>query len=305
MNCSVSIFGHLAGGDTLYPDDYAQAIYQQFVSLATAGSAIVIHRDNDLMYYGYVRRLSVDGQYIGFCVLLNGLMFTHQARLFSLFEKTVEEMTAEGSLLRIDAGRLISDVKQLNDKTDEVARVIASVKSRVLALSRFTQKLPPVDYGTSISATKTFNYENGRGKDVEDASAKYSYTCVLKDLPIVHDNKPQVSDDLLPYYLLACDIFFIFFTFCIILYGYHLRSTIVEEAPIVEEVVEEVVEEAVEEAVEIPDYEVIVAQEEPAVEGTAGQRQEEPAVEREREREREPQGKGSSPRNTCRQESYC
>ncbi len=43
-------------------------IYQNFFAQARSKSQIVIHRDKELMYYGYIRQLDKYSQYIGFCV---------------------------------------------------------------------------------------------------------------------------------------------------------------------------------------------------------------------------------------------
>ena len=86
INSSIYIFGNFDGGYTQYPDNYAKNIYQKYFVQSPSKSQIIIHRENDLMYYGYVRKLDNNSQYIGFCVLLNGSMFSNISILFSIFE---------------------------------------------------------------------------------------------------------------------------------------------------------------------------------------------------------------------------
>ena len=73
MNNSVYVFGNLGVGYTQYPEGYAQEIFYKFFEQSSARSQIVIHREKNLMYYGYVRKLDVPERYIGFCALLNGV----------------------------------------------------------------------------------------------------------------------------------------------------------------------------------------------------------------------------------------
>ena len=67
MNSSVYIFGNLRNGYVQYPDDYAQEVLGSFAIKSKSKTQVIVHRDKNLMYYGYVRRLDVTGQYIGFC----------------------------------------------------------------------------------------------------------------------------------------------------------------------------------------------------------------------------------------------
>lgn len=66
VNSSIYIFGSFDNGYTQYPDNYAKEIYQNLFAQARSKSQIVIHRDKELMYYGYIRQLDKHSQYIGF-----------------------------------------------------------------------------------------------------------------------------------------------------------------------------------------------------------------------------------------------
>ena len=85
MNVTVYLFGEFLGGYMQYPDDYTSKIFQNFQANAKMTTQIAIHRDGNLMYYGYIRKLEKD-RYIGFCVVLNGLVLVRIDGLFTLFE---------------------------------------------------------------------------------------------------------------------------------------------------------------------------------------------------------------------------
>lgn len=188
LNFSVSIFGVLGDGFTLYPDDYAKGIYQQFYARSTAPTQIIIHRDDNLMYYGYVRELGEAGQYIGICILLNNVLLTQIDALFSIFEKIISAFTMRGKLLRFtDDGTLTSDVISLADYREEVSEVIAGISLDVENLSNSAQDLPPVNYSIPNGETKSFTINSTSIEEVVQASANYGFTYVYKD----HDYDTQ------------------------------------------------------------------------------------------------------------------
>lgn len=181
MNSSVYVFGCLGNGYTQYPDDYAKEIYQNFYAKSTASSQITIHRDNNLIYYGYIRKLDVSSQYIGFCVLLNGIMFSQIGRLFPIFENAVADLVARGEILHFsDRGNITSSIANLNEKQQEVERIVSVIQNQISELGSDTGKLPPVSYGVSSNESKTFS-EDDKNEDVVNASYKFGYTYVLKD----------------------------------------------------------------------------------------------------------------------------
>ena len=181
MNSSVYVFGSLGNGYTQYPDDYAKVIYQNFYARSTASSQITIHRDNNLIYYGYIRKLDVSSQYIGFCVLLNGVMFSQIGSLFPIFENAVADLVARGEILHFsDRGNITSSISNLNEKQQEVERIASVILNQISGLESNTKKLPPVSYGVSNNESKTFSTSD-KNEDIVNASCKYSYTYVLKD----------------------------------------------------------------------------------------------------------------------------
>ena len=181
MNSSVYVFGSLGNGYTQYPDDYAKEIYQNFIANSTASSQITIHRDNNLIYYGYIRKLDISSQYIGFCVLLNGIMFSQIGRLFPIFENAVADLVARGEILHFsDRGDVTSSISNLNEKQQEVERIVSVIKNQVSDLGSNTKKLPPVSYGVSSNDSKLFS-ESDNNEDIVNASCKFGYTYVLKD----------------------------------------------------------------------------------------------------------------------------
>ena len=53
MNYSIYIFGKLSSGYTQYPEDSSSIVLKNIYSHCKAPTQIVIHRDENLMYYCY------------------------------------------------------------------------------------------------------------------------------------------------------------------------------------------------------------------------------------------------------------
>ena len=181
VNSSIYIFGSFDNGYTQYPDNYAREIYQNFFTQASSKSQIVIHREKELMYYGYVRKLDGHSNYIGFCVLLNGIMFSNISNLFTVFENAIAELVSHGDIIAFnEQGEIISTTSSLVDKLQEVNQITIMIKSGIDGLESYTKALPPINYSVSNTEQKVFTYMDSNDNIVE-ASCKYAYTYVVKD----------------------------------------------------------------------------------------------------------------------------
>lgn len=178
LNASVNIFGVLADGYTQYPDNYSQEIYTKFCELAKGVSQIVIHRDGDLMYYGYVRRMDDAQQCIGFCIILNGVMFSSPCDLLPVFESTVETLTVEGTIISFnEKGQIVPRIRSFVSMQQEVKRVENMILGRIGELSGNVAMLPPVDYSKPPTKCIRFEAEDSR-EEIADAAWRYAYTVI-------------------------------------------------------------------------------------------------------------------------------
>lgn len=181
MNSSIYVFGNFGIGYTQYPEGYAQDIFYKFFEQSSARSQIVIHRDKNLMYYGYVRKLDVPERYIGFCALLNGMGLSHLDRLFTIFEDAVADLVAHGEILCFNEyNQLSSFGGMLKNKQQEVERISTFIRERIDELGQDATMLPPVKYGMEKDSSKTFSYTEDKESLIIDASVQYGYTCIWK-----------------------------------------------------------------------------------------------------------------------------
>ena len=181
VNCSIYLFGSLENGYSQIPDDYTREIYQNFFAKSRANSQISIHRVGELIYYGYVRKLDVKGQYIGFCVLLNGVMFSRTGELFPVFENAFADFVARGVVVGFDEnGDIVAKAKSLTGVSQEVGYVVASIRNGLDRLEVSLKKLPPMNYSISKDEIKSFTLDDDDG-EITEASCTYAYTFVYKD----------------------------------------------------------------------------------------------------------------------------
>lgn len=171
MNASVYIFGEFNSGYSQYPDDYAASIFKKFSANAKSTTQIAIHRDGNLVYYGYIRKLQED-KYIGLCIVLNGLMFNRIEGLFSLFENTISNLVSKGMFVHFDEqGNLVTSVEKLYLNKEEIQLFTESFRAGISRFKTYCPSLPAVSYGTSKDSKKDFVID-----DNHDEIIKSSYT---------------------------------------------------------------------------------------------------------------------------------
>lgn len=179
MNASVYLFGEFNSGYSQYPDDYASSIFQKFSANAKSTTQIAIHRDGNLVYYGYIRKLQ-QGRYIGLCVVLNGLILKRIDGLFSLFENTISNLVTNGKLIHFnEQGDLVTCVEKLYLNREEIDLLTESLRAGFKRFEAYSTTLPAVSYGTSKDSCKDFVVDDEQ-EDIIKSSYTNGYTYVYK-----------------------------------------------------------------------------------------------------------------------------
>lgn len=179
MNISTYLFGFLGNGYSQYPNDYTQTIFQNFYAQSTATTQIVVHREDRLIYYGYIRKLD-NGQYIGFCAVLNSIMLTEFKEMFTIFENAITSLVVNGIFLQFnDNGDIISKVAQLYTNQTEIFRIAEYLRVEFTKLEGTSKPLPPINFGIAKNEKKTFSVDDDIN-DIVEASTSYSYTFIYK-----------------------------------------------------------------------------------------------------------------------------
>ncbi|MCM1313621.1 MAG: hypothetical protein NC206_10290 [Bacteroides sp.] len=179
MNATVYLFGEFNNGYSQYPDDYTAGIFKQFYAHAKSTTQVAIHRDGNLMYYGYIRKI-INGKYIGLCVVLNGLYLENTDGLFSLFENTISSMALKGQLIHFsDNGELTTSVDRLYLNQEEIDLLAESLRAGFNSFGPGIKHLPPVSYATAKDSIFDFSIDD-ETDDIVKSSYTNGYTYIYK-----------------------------------------------------------------------------------------------------------------------------
>ena len=194
MNSTIYIFGDFGYGCNQYPNDYTAEIFSQFHKRSQANTQLTIHRDDNMMYYGYVRKLHNREQYIGICIVLNGSMFRGVKTLFNRFENYITDIVVRGQIIEFsNDGNLISKVTKLYECQNEIERITKFIQNDIETLT--TQKLPPTNLSIGKNESKSFVIDN-KAESILEATYNYGYTYIYKDTGYNTDSLTSYSGKL-------------------------------------------------------------------------------------------------------------
>ncbi|MDE6861741.1 MAG: hypothetical protein K2J31_03210, partial [Alistipes sp.] len=182
MNSTVYLFGRFRSGYSQYPDDYTHRIFKRFENNAPDPAQMMVHRNGDLIYYAFMRRLtaSADGDYMGVCVVLNGVMFADPHCMFDELEQAVSSIVLHGNILTFDdRGEVVSGIDRLVDKKEEVERIARTLMRSMADTDRQTMPLPPHNYAVSAEESRQLAYADS-AQDMIGAIGDYNTVYISK-----------------------------------------------------------------------------------------------------------------------------
>lgn len=181
MNTDIYIFGNFGNGYTQYPlGDDKKALFIKSMSLSKSTTQIVIHREGNLMYYSYVRKLAVE-QALGFSMLLNGMMVEDIHALFCVFEESIGYLASNGLLIKVDnQGEVVPNSEKLSLNQAEVSEACMYIRSLLDSEGEIMGTLPPIDYSVQRGGIKEFDIEDDLVA-IRNFSHKMDYVVVYKD----------------------------------------------------------------------------------------------------------------------------
>lgn len=180
MNCTIYLFGKLGQGITASVNDYTKNFFEEFISKANAPTQIIIHRNGDIMNYGYVRKIENDHLF-GICAQINGQYLSSTNKLFEVFENIITNITVRGDILYLNRqGNLEATTSNLQNKPEEVERTIINCQQEFERLSTTCKTLPHLDYSTTDSDINYFR-ETDNSEVIIRTSVKNGYTFIYKN----------------------------------------------------------------------------------------------------------------------------
>lgn len=179
MNVTVYLFGKFNSGFTQYPDDHTSEIFRKFYENAKSTTQVVIHRDGNLMYYGYIRKLEQE-RYIGLCVVLNGLLLTRIDSLFSLFENVISGLVTKGQLIHFNEhGDIVTKVEKLYMNKEEFDLLNESMRNAFNRFESNIMSLPVLSFGVQRDSVKNFVVSDNCDEIIKSSHTN-GYTFIYK-----------------------------------------------------------------------------------------------------------------------------
>ncbi|MDY4757226.1 MAG: hypothetical protein SO287_06480 [Parabacteroides sp.] len=181
MNSTFYIFGKFNGSYAQFPVDYTQEIFQQLPNRSSfANTQLVIHREGNLMYYSYMRKLEQEN-YIGFCLLLNDAMITEIPALFELFDNGISHLALNGEIVKInDNGDIVSNTDSLLSNRQTIQQIANNMMRDLNHFVETRKKLPAQSIAISQDEIKRFDISDDTNQIIESALS-YAYVFITKD----------------------------------------------------------------------------------------------------------------------------
>ena len=155
-----------------YPTDFTHGMFSDMLKKATNKLQVAVHRDGNLLYYGYMRQMS-DGGVLGICIAADRI-FNDMERLFTLCDEVVEHLTTKGIVLYLsEGGKVNISPEELSAEHEnleiEANTLIASLEKKRVS----TTELPPQDFTVSIHDDVRLSLEGG-SSTIVDALKRYT-----------------------------------------------------------------------------------------------------------------------------------
>ena len=177
---SIYLYGIFNNGYTQYPYDSLSEEFKKIYAKSRAATQIVIHREVNLMYYCYIRKID-NNKYIGFSVVLTNKYLTQLNSLFSIFEGIIEDISYKGVILHIDRlGTVTTSLNRLSDISEEVVIQSKNIENRMIPLLKDSKQLPPVDYSVAKDSIKIFSVDDNKDEIIK-SSYTFGYTYIYKE----------------------------------------------------------------------------------------------------------------------------
>lgn len=177
MEPQLYYFGSLPSGFSSYPSDHTKTFFEQFLKRSKNEAQIVIHREGNLLHYGYVRKFN--NNYFGICLCID-CIYNDVDFLFTVFDDIYADMIKQGDVLKIASDgnvewKIISYVEEavaLNEYSKSITELVNINKSNSI-------ELPPADFSISINDCLEISLEASK-EEITDATKRYPNLYIAK-----------------------------------------------------------------------------------------------------------------------------
>ena len=177
MEPQVYFFGTLPDGFSSYPGDHTRAFFEEFLKRSRNQLQIVVHREDNLLHYGYVRKFS--NKFFGICICIDRI-YNDVSSLFGILDNIYAGMIRKGDVLRIDGQKNIEwSLKSYANETVALNEYKRQIIEQLNINKGNTQSLPPIDFSISINDCLEISIESPNSKII-DGIKRYSNLYIVK-----------------------------------------------------------------------------------------------------------------------------
>lgn len=177
MEPIIYFFGSLPGGFSSYPQDHTKAFFEEFLKRSKNMLQIVVHRKDNLLHYGYVRKFS--NNYFGICICIDKI-YNDVGFLFKVLDDVFAEMVKKGDILRMTTKTSIEwSLKSYASESVAIHEYSKQIINKLNITNSNTQILPPVDFSISINDCLELSLESDKDK-ITEATKHYSNLYIVK-----------------------------------------------------------------------------------------------------------------------------
>lgn len=177
MKPQVYYFGSFPGGFSSYPSDHTRAFFEEFLKHSKNQVQIVVHREGNLLHYGYVRKFG--SKFFGLCICID-CIYKDVKYLFSVLDGIYTDMIKKGDILKMTSN---GNIEWTIKAYIEEAVTLNEYSRRIVELINITDAnsidLPPVDFSISINDCLEISLETSKD-DITDATKRYPNLYILK-----------------------------------------------------------------------------------------------------------------------------
>lgn len=177
MEPIIYFFGSLPGGFSSYPQDHTKAFFEEFLKRSKNMLQIVVHRKDNLLHYGYVRKF--DNNFFGICICIDRII-NDVNLLFKILDDVFADMIKKGDILKMTTKSIIEwSLRSYASESVAIHEYSKQIINKLNISSTNTQELPPVDFSISINDCLELSLETSKDKIIE-ATQRYSNLYIVK-----------------------------------------------------------------------------------------------------------------------------
>ena len=164
LNATFYLFGADADKIYAFPKDKSSNYFAEVRRCTQTPSALLAHREGEIMYYTYILCLSGQNGAFGVGLVLNGVAVSDHRALFSFFDRAVSAaLFTRGLLILGEGGDLRMNPKEIVSRAGAVRELLNDLSSFWAAEHPVSTRLSAPKLDVKANATRYFEYNEKPG----------------------------------------------------------------------------------------------------------------------------------------------